>query len=80
MQTVSLDHVDRIRREASLLRAAQRSAAPSAAVPSCSGCHADELLRHMSVVLGFWATVVEGRHTTPPAPPAAEQPIAERVG
>jgi uncharacterized protein (TIGR03083 family) len=76
--TVSLDHVDHIRREASLLRAALASADPSAAVPSCPGWHADDLLRHVSVVLGFWATVVEGRLTTPPAAgqpsPAAHRP------
>ncbi len=68
---MSLDHLEHIRREASLLRAALASADPAAAVPSCPGWHADDLLLHLGVVLGFWAAVVEGRLT---APPAAEQP------
>ncbi|MCE3554222.1 maleylpyruvate isomerase family mycothiol-dependent enzyme [Pseudonocardia sp. RS11V-5] len=75
---MSLDHVDHIRREASLLRAALASADPSATVPTCPGWHADDLLRHVTVVLGFWATVVEGRLITPPAveqpSPAAHRP------
>ncbi len=64
---MQLDFVEHIRREGSLLRAALVSADASAAVPSCPGWVGDDLLQHMCVVLGFWATVVEGRLTSPPA-------------
>jgi uncharacterized protein (TIGR03083 family) len=77
VRDVPLDYVGHIRHETSLIRAALASVDPSAPVPSCQGWTADDLLRHLGIVLGFWAAVVEERATTPPTAPQPD-PTARR--
>ena len=59
-------YLDAIRTETNACADAALAAGPDARVPGCPDWDVAELVHHLSGVQGFWATVVRGRHATPP--------------
>jgi len=60
-------YVELLSRDAVELLAAARLASSDAAVPGCPGWTTIDLVWHMAEVHGFWATILEGSLTEPPA-------------
>ncbi len=67
-QTASVDHLQFLRDETDRFRAAILASGPTAAVPTCPGWDAADLLWHLSVVHGFWGRIVRTR-ARPDQPP-----------
>jgi uncharacterized protein (TIGR03083 family) len=72
----NLDYVAHLTRESARFAEVIRGAAPDAAVPSCPGWNADDLLWHLGEVQWFWAAVVredvtgaQAEELKPPRPP-----------
>ena len=72
----NLDYVAALTRESARFAEAIQGAAPDAAVPTCPGWNADDLLWHLGEVQWFWAAVVRDELTgtqaeerKPPRPP-----------
>jgi uncharacterized protein (TIGR03083 family) len=60
-----LDHLAALHRESARFAAVLRDADPGASVPSCPDWDAAALLRHLTEVQWFWATIVEERRQDP---------------
>jgi uncharacterized protein (TIGR03083 family) len=60
-----LDHLAALHRESARFVGVLRDADPAAPVPSCPGWDAAALLRHLTDVQWFWATIVEERRQDP---------------
>ena len=54
----SVDYIDHLARESARFAEALKGAPPQAAVPSCPGWDADDLLWHLAEVQWFWGTIV----------------------
>jgi uncharacterized protein (TIGR03083 family) len=71
---MNLDFVAALRRESARFAAVLRVADPHAPVPSCPDWDATALLRHLTGVQWFWATIVEERRQDPEGLEEPERP------
>lgn len=75
-----LDYLSHLQAESTLLLDAVRDLDPSTPVPSCPEWAADDLLRHVIGVFGFWGAIVgqrvQDRASAESIEPATDQPPA----